>query len=309
MKDAPYKRIFSALSKFLLAWQACACGMALAESPVSIGRMETHVAAYEDTLLDLARKNNLGYVELRAANPDVDPWMPTVGAKLVIPAEHVLPDGPREGILINLAEMRLYYFPEKDGAPVSYPIGIGRDGLMTPTGNTTVVRKMEKPVWRPTAEKRARDPEAPEMVGPGPENPLGAYALYLGWPAYLIHGTNKPWGVGRRVSSGCIRLYPEGIEDLFRRVSPGTKVTAVNQPVMFARKDGELFMEAHPSLAQADEIEATGGFLPEVPEGFMKMLLATAGADARRLDWQIVRQAIRERRGYPVQITMPPSPK
>ncbi len=304
----PYKRFSPALSKALAAWLACAAGMAFAAAPPSIGKMRVHEAAYEDTLVDLARKENLGYVEMRAANPDVDPWLPGAGTKLVVPGEHLLPEGPREGILINLPDMRLYYFPQKDGAPLSWPIGIGADGLATPTGSTTVVRKMAGPSWRPTAEKRARDPEVPEVVGPGPDNPLGAYALYLGWPAYLIHGTNKPWGVGRRVSSGCIRMYPEGIEDVFSRVSPGTKVTVVNQPVKMAFKGGELFMEAHPTLVQADAVEARGRFFPEVPEGFLKHVLSVAGDAAVRLDWPTVRQVVRERRGYPVQVTIPPSP-
>ncbi|OFW82684.1 MAG: hypothetical protein A2018_08245 [Alphaproteobacteria bacterium GWF2_58_20] len=277
--------------------------MAMAASPPSIGKIRVHEAAYEDTLVDMARAENLGYVEMRAANPDADPWLPGAGTKLVLPQEHLLPDGAREGILINLPDMRLYYFPEKDGIPVSWPIGIGADGLLTPIGSTTVVRKMAGPSWRPTAEKRARDPSVPDVVGPGPDNPLGAYALYLGWPTYLIHGTNKPLGVGRRVSSGCIRMYPEAIEALFAKVAPGTKVMVVNQPVKMAFKGGELFMEAHPSLIQADAVEAQGRFIPEVPEGFMKRVISMAGDAAPRLDWPLVRQVIRERRGYPVKIT------
>ena len=154
-----------------------------------------------------------------AANPGIDPWVPGEGTEINLPTVHLMPDladADPEGIVVNLAEMRLYFFEKPGGVPQSFPIGIGRDGLNTPTGTTEVVAKRKNPTWRPTKRMRDEDPELPEVVPPGEDNPLGTRALYLGWPQYLIHGTNKPHGVGRRVSSGCVRLYPEDVETVVR---------------------------------------------------------------------------------------------
>ncbi len=263
----------------------------------------TYRAAYQDTLLDVARKFGLGYVEMVAANPGTDPWLPGEGANLVLPTVHLMPDAKPEGIVINLADMRLYYFEKPDAPPRSFPIGIGRDGLTTPVGTTEIVRKTKDPTWRPTARMRAEHPELPEAVPPGPDNPMGDRAMYLGWPQYAIHGTNKPWGVGRRVSSGCIRMYPEDAEALYDLVQIGTKVTVVDQPIKFGWIDGELFMEAHPTQTQSDELEALGRFDPVLPSSVVDQVLAAAGTKAAQLDWSRIRQAAIERRGYPVRVT------
>jgi L,D-transpeptidase ErfK/SrfK len=263
----------------------------------------TYRAAYEDTLLDVARRFNLGYVEMVAANPGVDPWVPGEGADVVLPTVHLLPDAPPEGIVINLSDMRLYYFDAPDTAPRSYPIGIGRDGLKTPVGTTEIVRKRENPTWRPTERMRTAKPELPEVVPPGPDNPLGNRAMYMGWPQYLIHGTNKPWGIGRRVSSGCIRMYPEAIEELFQLARVGTKVTVVDQPIKLGWIEGELYMEAHPTQAQSDQLEAEGRFDSTLPSHVVDDVLAAAGAESHRLDWSRIRRATIERRGYPIRIT------
>lgn len=273
-----------------------------------VGTMQTHVAKYEDTLIDIARRYDIGFVELRAANPDVDPWMPGEKTKLTIPAMHILPEGPRQGIVINLPEMRLYAYMKEGRTPLSAPLGIGRDGLETPTGTTSIVNKREKPIWRPTARMRKEDPTLPEVVPAGPENPLGDYILYLGWPEYGIHGTNKPYGVGRRVSSGCIRMYPEDIAKLFPQAPVGTPVTVVNQPVKVAWIDDELYVEAHASLAQASKIENEGG-LPhyEMTDEDMSVIVRAAGDYAHLVDWATVRRLIRERPGYPVAVAKRPS--
>lgn len=267
-----------------------------------IGGMQSYSTAYEDTFIDIARKNNLGFVELRAANPDIDPWMPGAGREIVLPTMHLLPNAPKEGIIINLPAMRLYHFP-KGQPPQSYPIGIGRDGLLTPTGSTTIRTKKEGPSWRPTARMKTEDPTLPDVVPPGPENPLGTHMLYLGWPEYGIHGTNKPYGIGRRVSSGCIRMYPEAIIDLFPQVDIGAPVTIVNQPIKAAWIDNELFIEAHPTMKQADIMEADGG-LPtyEVSTDELGVILQAAGEWHTAVDWQKVRRIIRERRGYPIAV-------
>ena len=267
-----------------------------------IGTIQTHVAQSGDTLADLAQQNEVGYDEMIAANPGIDPWLPPEGTEIVLPTQRILPTAPHEGLVINLGEMRLYYFP-KGGEVQSYAIGMGRDGFMTPSGSTTIVRKMANPPWYRTASERADKPELPPVIPPGPDNPLGAYALYLGWPAYLIHGTENPRSVGRLASRGCVRLYPDAIETLFKTVPIGTKVTVVDQPVKFATIDGQLYVSVFPSRSQANELEDHNSFTPAVPEGFTKMVLAAAGPDANRLDWDKVRQAANDRKAYPVQIT------
>jgi L,D-transpeptidase ErfK/SrfK len=260
-------------------------------------------ASYEDTLLEVARRFNLGYVEMVAANPGTDPWIPGAGTDVVLPTVHLVPKAEPEGIVINLADMRLYYFGEPGAKPRSYPIGIGRDGLTTPLGVTQIARKAKDPTWRPTARMRADDPKLPEVVPPGPDNPMGTRAMYLAWPLYAIHGTNNPWAVGRRSSSGCIRMYPEHVEELFELVGVGTKVTVVDQPIKLEWVDGALFMEAHPTQLQNDQLEAEGRFTPELPSRVVDQVLEVAGDQAARLDWSRIRRATVERRGYPIRIT------
>jgi L,D-transpeptidase ErfK/SrfK len=282
---------------------AGAGGAGLLDAYGGLRETTTYRATYEDTLLDVARRFKLGYVEIVAANPGTDPWVPGEGTNVVLPTVHLPPDAEPEGIIINLGDMRLYYFAEPGGAMQSFPIGIGREGLLTPLGSTEVVRKTEDPSWRPTARMRAEDPALPEVVPPGPDNPLGHRAMYLGWPQYLIHGTNKPLGIGRRVSSGCIRMYPEDIEYLYDRIETGTKVTVVDQPIKLSRIDGALYIEAHPTQAQSDQIEASGTFDPILDSSVVDQVLAVAGETAPTLDWSLIRQATIERRGYPIRIT------
>lgn len=271
-----------------------------------VGAMNFHFTARGETMLDVARANDLGILELMAANPGIDPWVPGDGVPLVLPTAFVLPDAPRDGIVINLAELRIYYFRRK-GEPrfQTRPIGIGREGFTTPLGETKIVRKAKDPTWRPTASTRADRPELPEAVPPGPDNPMGAFALYLGWPTYAMHGTNQPWGVGRRVSRGCIRLYPEDIEALFPQVPVGTRVTVVDQMAKLGWGGNDLYLEAHPSLAQLDQLEEHERFSPEALPGLQEMILAAAGSESYRIDWAEVARAERDRRGFPVLIMQP----
>jgi L,D-transpeptidase ErfK/SrfK len=285
-------------------WFSGGCNIdQLVDQQGNLRETTSYRAAYEDTLLEVARRFKLGYVEMVAANPGTDPWIPGEGTEVVLPTVHLLPDAAREGIVINLADMRLYYFPDPNSPPRSYPIGIGRDGLTTPLGTTEILRMRKDPTWHPTARMRAEDPKLAEVVPPGPDNPLGSRAMYLGWPTYLIHGTNKPWGIGRRSSSGCIRMYPEDAEELFDLVAVGTKVTVVDQPIKFEWVDGELFMEAHPTQLQSDELEAEGRFTPELPSHVVDEVIEVAGDQSSRLDWSRIRQVTVERRGYPMRIT------
>jgi L,D-transpeptidase ErfK/SrfK len=284
--------------------------MAKSTSPLSknpkipdlVGDMLEHTASKADTLLDLARTNRLGYVEMIAANPGIDPWLPGEGTTVILPTAHLLPSGPREGILLNLVDQRLYYFPP-DGEPVeSFPIGTGQEAWDTPTGATKIVRKKKNPAWYVPKSIRKEQPELPAVVAPGPDNPLGTRAMYLGWPSYLIHGTNNPWGVGRRVSHGCIRLYPENIEYLYSKIAIGTPVTVVAQEMKTGWNNGELLLEVHPNPKQTDEIEIDGNFTKApVPELIYKIALA-AGDDVSRVDWDLVKQTARRRSGMPVSI-------
>jgi len=268
-----------------------------------IGEMQNYSAVYEDTLVHLAREHDLGFVEIRAANPTLDPWIPGEGVNVILPKRHLLPDAAREGIVINLPEMRIYAYLNGDEAPYTYPIGVGREGLDTPTGKTSIVRKKEGPIWYPTQRMREADPELPAAVAPGPENPLGTHALYLGWPTYAMHGTNRPFGIGRRVSSGCIRLYPEDIAKFFGQVPVDTAVNVINQPIKVVWIGSELYLEAHPDLEQAIKMEEMGVVEQQkFTDEDMAFIIEKAGEHAERLNWPKIRNALRERKGFPVRI-------
>ena len=210
----------------------------------------------ENTLSDLAREYGLGYDEIIAANPDVDPWLPGDRTPVLLPTQYVIPDVPREGVVLNIASKRLYYFPEaaegQQQAVMTYPIGIGRVGWETPLGETQVVSKATDPHWYVPASVRQEHAEMgnplPSVVPPGPDNPLGSHVLKLEMPGYLIHGTNQPYGVGMRVSHGCVRLYPENIELLYSLVEVGEPVRIINEPYLLGRQNGEVYFEAHEPL-------------------------------------------------------------
>jgi L,D-transpeptidase ErfK/SrfK len=272
-----------------------------------VGEIINYDAKYEDTFVHLARDYGLGFTEMRAANPYVDPWLPGAGTDLILPTMHILPDAPRKGVVINLADMRLYAFLNGDNEPWHTPIGVGREGLNTPEGITKIVRKAEGPVWRPTDRMRKEDPTLKVAYGQGPDNPMGTHALYFGWPQYAMHGTNRPFGIGRRVSSGCIRLYPEKIIEAFNLIPVGTQVTVVNQPLKFAWIDDKLYMEAHPTLEQSVAMEEKA-LVPEkkMSNAEMKALIEIAGVNQDRLRWPAIRKALKERNGYPVMIARRP---
>jgi len=275
-----------------------------AQEPKAIGVTQAYKAKYEDTFVVLARKYNLGFTELISANPYVDPWLPGEGTDLILPTMHILPESTHTGLVINLPEMRMYiYQGQKDGTPISFPVGIGREGLNTPIGTTTIVRKVDGPVWRPTPRMRKEDPKLPVSVGQGIDNPMGTHALYLGWSEYAIHGTNMPYGIGRRVSSGCIRMNPEDIPQVFGIMPEGGTVTVVNQPLKTAWIDGKFYLEAHPTQEQALEIDKEGGFPSfQVSLEDLRALQRQANFYKIDLDWQVIRKALRERRGYPIVI-------
>jgi L,D-transpeptidase ErfK/SrfK len=211
-----------------------------------IGYVQMYKVKDRESLIEIARKFDLGYKEVVAANPELDPFVPGNGVSVEIPTLWILPDViPYEGIVINLSEMRLFYFFNllSSRLVMTFPIGIGSEGNNTPVGNFRVIEKTIKPSWYVPESIRKEKPYLPKVVPPGPDNPLGSHALRLSLGNILIHGTNKPWGVGRKVSHGCIRLYPEDIPRLFQLVSNGTKVTIVRQPVKVGMKGSRMFIE------------------------------------------------------------------
>lgn len=226
------------------------------ESQSIVGVPQVVFATSNDTLSDLARAYGLGYDELIAANPGVDPWLPGENTPILLPTQFIIPDVPREGIVLNMASKRLFYFPTvPEGQPAivkTYPIGIGRVGWETPLGVTVVVDKAKDPHWYVPLSVRQEHAEQgnplPSVIPPGPENPLGHRVLKLEMPGYLIHGTNQPYGVGMRVSHGCVRLYPENIEYLYELVEVGESVTIINEPFLMAQLNGEIYLESHTPL-------------------------------------------------------------
>ncbi|GEM_PF-1160299 len=244
----------------------------------------------DHTLLDVGRHYGSGYDEMKQANPTVDVWMPGDDQDVLVPDFHVLPDTPREGLVMNLPEKRLYYYHSPTEVEV-FSVGIGREGWETPVGTYSVIEKIKDPTWTPPASIRAeyekRGVTLPAVVPAGPENPLGAYAMRLSNPSYLIHGTNKPWGVGMPVSSGCTRMYPEDIEALFPKVEQGTPVRIVDQPYKVGWRGDQLYLE----------VNLTDGQSPDSPRDVIPATYADA--DGVMVDWDEVRRALQERSGLP----------
>ncbi|HET9864292.1 MAG TPA: L,D-transpeptidase family protein [Steroidobacteraceae bacterium] len=276
-----------------------------------VGVVQKTLASKEDTLTDIARRFNVGYEEIVRANPGVDPWLPGEGREIVIPSQFVLPNAPREGIVINAAAMRLFYYPKvKKGEPQvvhTYPIGIGKVGWKTPEGVTKIVRRQKDPTWRPTPSiikehLEERGEKLERVIGPGPDNPLGRFAFYLGWPSYMIHGTNKPAGVGLRSSHGCIRLYPEDIAVLFEMAPIGTPVRVVNQPFVFGFKDGALHIQAFDVLEDdpRDWKKAQAKLLNKALADSIRKELAKR---QEKIDWEAVAQLSQDPRGIPVSVS------
>lgn len=277
---------------------ARAVEFAIDEQTEVIGEVQVVPARYEDTFVKLAREYNVGYEELRRANPGVDAWLPGEGTPITLPTRFVLPRAERRGIVINLPELRLYYFPDADGRRViTHPISIGRMDWGTPLGRTSVIDKTANPTWYPPQsirdEHAERNDFLPTVVPPGPDNPLGKHAMRLGIPGYLIHGTNKPSGVGMRVTHGCIRMFPEDIEALFESVPTGTQVRIVNQPFKLGWGDGGIYLEAHSPLdEESEEWTAT-----ELTRAFVA---ATEGREGPvQFDWRSAERIMQLARGVP----------
>lgn len=275
-----------------------------------VGHVQVVKVLKGQTLTDIGRRFNLGYREMTRANPGVDPWIPAVGTPVVLPTQFILPDAPHKGIVVNLAAMRLFYFPpHKRGQPqevITHPVGIGRRGFVTPQGVTHVVWHEKHPVWEvpPSilAEHAKEGSPLPRVVGPGPENPLGNYALHLGWPGYLIHGTNKPVSVGWRVSHGCIHLFPEDIKQIFYLVPNGTQVRVVDQPYVFGWKNGRLYMAAYGPL-QGDRRHWKKDWRRLLPTLLTRQERVTLRKNRQSIDWARVAELVASPRGVPVPVS------
>jgi L,D-transpeptidase ErfK/SrfK len=269
----------------------------------SIASADTHVVGavipvrsrYEDTLASLAEAHGLGWRELVDANPEVDPWLPGDGTVVQLPTKYILPSGPREGIVINVSEFRLYYFPPGGNMVVTYPVGLGRLDFPTPLVNTKVRAAVPNPSWSPGPTARREHAAAgnplPAVVPPGPDNPMGSMAIVLGIPSYFIHGTNQPFAVGQTASLGCIRMYNNHVETLAEMARSGSPVRIVNEPYKVGWRDGQMYVEVHDdiySMAKPGELE--------------RLIKAAAGNQAGTIDWDRIRSLMEKPTGIPTAI-------
>ena len=299
-KKQTMRQMIIAVLAALLSVSVNATTFTLADETTRVVGHNLVVYSYkEDTLLDIARRFDIGYSEIVDANPDLDPWLPGTGKRVLVPNRFILPDVPHKGIVINLAEMRLYYYPKKGKGQrqqvITHPIGVGREGWTTPLGKTRIIQKKKDPTWTPPASILAEHLEKgdplPKVVPAGPDNPLGAYAMRLGMPGYLLHGTNRPFGVGMRVSHGCIRLFPEDIEHLFGIVAVNTPVEIVYQPYKAALDNGILYLEVHP--VQEDIDLRQGNNMTPMVSAILKAQNKILADD----DWPFAEELVREHQG------------
>lgn len=303
---------FSAVNRCLGALALCAGSAVQAlELPLPppgedvVGQVQVIKAKYEDTFADLGSTHALGYLEMIAANPGVDPWLPGEGTEIILPTRYVLPPGPRDGIVINLAEYRLYYFPKGEDVVHTYPLGIGREGWGSPLGAGRVTVKTPNPAWYPPKsirEEHAADGDIlPTVVPPGPNNPLGPYKMTLSFPGYLIHGSNKKFGIGMRVSHGCFRMLNHNVLELADMVPVGTPVRIINEPYKFGFSAGKVYLEAHAPLDDEG--------VPSVVDkhtAVINTLLKREELNGLRLDWEMVREVVASEDGLPVAIAAQP---
>jgi L,D-transpeptidase ErfK/SrfK len=300
----------ASLSGFLLLGALCTAARATelelpADGSSVVGADEEQQTRFEDTLVDIAHDRSIGYEEIARANPGVDLWLPGEGTSITVPGRHILPPGPREGIVINLPEHRLYYYPPaQEGQTLTvftFPVNIGRLDRGSPIGLTHVTAKQKNPSWYPPAfirkEHQERGDPLPAVVPPGPKNPLGKLEMRLAAArgTYLIHGTNTPWAIGMAITHGCISMYPEDVAVLYREVPVGTSVWMINAPVKVARLNGELLIEAHPPLPREGTPAESESDLDLLVEDLGHIL----GAEAGSIEQDRAIGVLREARGIP----------
>lgn len=264
------------------------------------GKLQTMTTRQEDTFAAIGNQRSLGYLELVKANPDIDPWLPGEGTHITLPRKYVLPDSRREGIVINLAEYRLYYF--RDGGVQVFPVGVGTDENPSPLTDAEVTLGVQSPAWYPPAsiraEYEANGEYLPRMIPPGPDNPLGPYALILSEKGYLIHGTNKGFGVGTQVSHGCFRMYNEDITGFAHKVEKGTPVQVINQPVKVGMHNGQLWLEVHRSSEKYTDAEKEK-LWQQVTE---RLATVTDNVEGLEVQRRAVEQAVDQADGIPRMI-------
>ena len=273
-----------------------------------IGAVSSVAAKYEDTMIDIAREHGLGFDEIQQANPTVDPWLPGAGTKIILPTQFILPDAPHKGIVLNIAELRLYYYPShirgETAKVITYPVSVGRGDWRTPKGPARIIQKKINPTWTPPQSVReehaANGDILPGVVPGGPDNPLGLYALKLNLPGYLIHSTNKPNGIGMRVTHGCVRLSPNDIQALFPMVKVGTSVEIIDQPYKAAWKGNVLYFEAHPPQ-KSDVYEQTSR-PSNLTDVVRELIRVTRDHQGYAVNWDKAQDLAREGSGIPVPL-------
>ena len=270
-----------------------------------VGQVQVIKAKYEDTFADLGSTYDLGYSEMVAANPGVDAWLPGAGTEIVLPTRFILPPGPREGIVINLAEYRLYYFPKGQNVVYTFPLGIGREGWGSPVAHTTIVAKTPNPTWTPPAsikaEHAAEGDPLPNVVPAGPDNPLGPFKFSLGTPGYLIHGSNKKFGIGTRTSHGCFRMFNNNVLEMASMVPVGTSVRIINDAYKFGSSGGKVYLEAHTPLND----DGTPSVVDKHTAVINALLKREDLANHLRVNWDQVRDVVAAEDGLPTEIGVP----
>lgn len=270
-----------------------------ADGSTVIGSIQSTTVKEDETLLDIAERYGLGYNEIVAANRSLDPWIPEVGAEVTLPTQFILPNSPMEGIVVNLAEYRLYYFMPEEGFIYTYPIGIGQGNTPTPMGQMEISARMANPTWYPPASIRQRweeqGKEVRRQIPAGPDNPLGPYAINLTKAGYLIHGTNQRFGIGTRASAGCIRMNNEDIQALVEKTYIGIPVNIIEQPIKTGWSGEEILIEAHRPVSVTDNKEAHNDMVTMLVELRARQNLST-------IDWALVDQVFNRKDGIPFAV-------
>jgi len=272
---------------------------ALPENGDVVGEIQMTTVRRGESLSEIGRRYDVGIYEMIEANPMVDPWVPAAGSVVLIPTQFILPSAPRQGIVLNLAEMRLYHYDPNKPTVTTYPVGIGKKGWSTPLATTTVIGKKKDPAWVPPEsirrEHRAKGDILPAVVPGGPGNPMGRYALYLALGEYRIHGTHKPGGIGVRGSHGCVRLFPEDIQSLYYTVPIGTTVRIIHEPYKIGWHKNHLYIESHQPLTE-------GRYAGSDSLDSLKRAIERAITGTHTVNWTSAQMAAKAQKGYPMRI-------
>lgn len=293
-----------ALSTFMLLMSTTALSATFNVPPADqslIGQIEYQKTSSDDSIVKFQKRYDVGFNAIEKANPQINPAKPLPrGDEIKLPTQHLLPNGVREGIVVNLPEMRMYYYLPGTTKVATYPIGIGRIGKTIPLATATITKKVKDPQWVPTDDIRefnlTQGVVLPQIMPAGPDNPLGPYAIYMSIPTFLIHSTIFPESIGKRASFGCVRMYESDIQDFFPSINPGIPVLIINSPVKVAWQKNRLLMEAHTPLE-----EHTAEYNATLPGTIAQINQLTKHQDTL-VDWQAVAFIEKERDGLPHEI-------